>query len=112
MSGWRAFLVSVACTSLLVSGGSADAAAAAAAAGQVAEAFSEAVAARPDAACELLAPETRQELESSSGPCAQGIAEAKLPQAGRVLGVQVFGLDAMVRLEHDTMFMAMFDSGW
>ncbi|WP_435985882.1 hypothetical protein [Terrabacter sp. LjRoot27] len=74
--------------------------------------FSAAVGAQPDTACALLAPETRQELEDSSGPCPQGIADADLPDAGRVITVEVYGQDAMVRLEHDTMFLALFGSGW
>ena len=46
------------------------------------------------------------------GPCAQGIKDANLPSAGRVISVDVYGQDAMVRLEHDTLFLARFGSGW
>ena len=82
------------------------------AAGEVASTFATAVRAEPSAACGLLAPDTREELEATSGPCAQAIAKAGVPQPGPVLDVQVYGLDAMVRLEHDTMFLALFDRGW
>jgi hypothetical protein len=82
------------------------------AAAQAAEAFAVAVADRPDGACALVAPGTVKELEDSSGSCSKGIADAELPRAGRVLGVEVYGLDAMVRLEHDTIFLAFFGSGW
>ncbi|GAB3883222.1 hypothetical protein [Terrabacter terrigena] len=81
-------------------------------AGQAAEAFAAAVTGQPDAACALVAPGTVKELVDSSGSCAKGITDADLPRAGRALDVEVFGLDAIVRLEHDTMFLAFFDSGW
>ena len=83
------------------------------AAGQAAEAFSDAVhGGTPASACTWLAPQTRQELEDTSGPCLQAIQEADLPGAGRVLEAEVYGLDAMVRMEHDTVFLALFDNGW
>ncbi len=82
------------------------------AARQVATTFADAAQEDPSSACGLLAPDTREELEDTSGPCAESLAEAGLPQAGPVLDVEVYGLDAMVRLEDDTMFLALFDTGW
>ena len=82
------------------------------AAGRSAQAFTAALPSSSSAACALLAPQTRQELEQTSGSCSRGIADAQLPRAGKVVDVQVYGLDAMVRLEHDTMFLALFGVGW
>jgi hypothetical protein len=82
------------------------------AAGRTASTFSSEAADAPEQACALLAPDTRRELEDESGPCTQALEEVGLPAAGRVLDVQVYGLDAMVRLEHDTLFLARFDAGW
>ena len=96
----------------LLAGCSASGSPRAAAARQTAEAFSAAVAADPAGACGLLAPQTRQELEDSDGPCPEAITGADLPQSGHVVDVEVYGLDAVVRLEHDTMFLALFDAGW
>lgn len=81
-------------------------------AGEAAEAFTAAVTADASAACALLAPQTREELEDDEGPCATSIGELDLPQAGRALEVEAFGLDAMVRTEHDTLFLARFEQGW
>lgn len=97
---------------LVVAGCSGAGSPSATAAGQVAAAFSVAVHSEPASACGLLAPQTRQELEDNSGPCARAIADADVPAAGRVLDAEVYGLDAMVRLEHDTVFLALFDTGW
>jgi hypothetical protein len=77
-----------------------------------ADAFGATAASDPAAACRLLAPKTRAELESTSGPCPDALAAEPPPVGGRVLDVEVFGLDAMVRLEHDTVFLARFDRGW
>ena len=65
-----------------------------------------------DAACALLAPDTAMELEQASGSCGRGLTAAHLSDGGRVRDVQVYGLDAMVRLDNDTVFMARFDDGW
>ena len=97
---------------LLLAGCSGPGSPRATSAAHAAEAFTAAAADRPGAACGLLAPGTAHELVDSSGSCAQGVTEAHLPAAGQVLDVQVYGLDAMVRLQDDTIFLALFDSGW
>ena len=90
----------------------------AAAAGRSAQAFSNALSSspsnpsNPSKACALLAPQSRQELEQTSGSCEQAITDAGVPQGGKVVDVQVYGLDAMVELEHDTVFLALFGAGW
>ncbi|WP_404388648.1 hypothetical protein [Humibacillus xanthopallidus] len=65
-----------------------------------------------EAACALLAPESAMELEQASGSCGRGLTAAHLADGGRVRDVEVYGLDAMVRLEQDTVFLARFDDGW
>ncbi|MEV7996398.1 hypothetical protein AB0O67_32265 [Streptomyces sp. NPDC086077] len=64
--------------------------------------------------CTALAPATREELEQSAqgGRCVQVIGEQGLPAAGAVRGVDVYGDQARVVLEHDTVFLAHFPTGW
>jgi hypothetical protein len=81
-------------------------------AGATAARFSAAATSDATAACSLLAPATASELEKSSGDCSRGLADADLPSGGRVQEVEVFGLDAMVRLDADTVFLARFANGW
>ena len=66
----------------------------------------------PARACELLAPGTIEELESTDGPCEQSLPESDLPAAARARHVDVFGKRAMVELDADVMFLAHFDDGW
>jgi hypothetical protein len=76
--------------------------------------FLEAVAARDGtAACDTLAPDTVEELEDSADlPCAQAILDEDLPAPGTVLGADLFGQWAQVRLDGDTLFLAVFPDGW
>ena len=84
-----------------------------AAAADAAERFAQDVTADTQAACGLLAPQTRVELEGSSeASCAEALPEQDIPEAGRVRRVEVFGKDAVVHLEKDTVFLARFDDGW
>ena len=64
------------------------------------------------AACALLAPETRSELEQAEHkPCAQAILDsASDPQ--QVQSVQQWGNAAIASFESDTVFLARFDDGW
>ncbi|MGW0468615.1 hypothetical protein ACWDX6_25680 [Streptomyces sp. NPDC003027] len=67
--------------------------------------------------CAALAPATREELEQSAeSRCeraiGQAIEEQKLPAAGAVRGVDVYGDQARVVLERDTVFLARFPAGW
>ena len=84
------------------------------AASAVAVGLLEAVAARDgSAACDRLAPDTVDELERSAGvPCPEAILDEDLPAPGEVLGADVFGQWAQVRLDGDTMFLAVFPDGW
>ena len=65
------------------------------------------------AACRLLAPSTRSELQQSSPkPCAAALlAELNTP-LGLHLTSQVYGDESLVEFEHDTAFLALFDDGW
>ena len=63
--------------------------------------------------CAALAPSTREELEQSAkSRCEQAVGEQNLPQAGAVRGVDVYGGQARVVMEHDTVFLAHFPRGW
>ncbi|KAF4407628.1 MULTISPECIES: hypothetical protein [Streptomyces] len=65
------------------------------------------------AACEALAPGTRDELVKSSGAlCPRAVLEEELSPAGTVRRVDVHGRQARVRLAGDTLFLAGFDDGW
>ncbi|MGI5399221.1 hypothetical protein ACQEVG_07150 [Streptomyces sp. CA-135486] len=65
------------------------------------------------AACELLAPGTRSEgEESGQKPCAVALGEEQLPSGGAVRAVEVYGQQAMVTLERDTLFLSQFPGGW
>ena len=65
------------------------------------------------AACALLAPRTRDELEQSSGrPCPEAILEEDLPAPGGTDQVSRFGTAAQVRHANDTTFLSRFESGW
>jgi hypothetical protein len=66
----------------------------------------------PAQACRLLAPGTLSELEDSFGPCTTSLPRRHLPVASRVVDVDVYGKDAIVRLDRDVVFLARFDDGW
>jgi hypothetical protein len=68
---------------------------------------------QPAAACELLAPRTQQELEQDAHTsCPQALADAGLPPAATVTTTDVYGSDARVVLEGDTVFLARFGTLW
>ncbi|MBQ0998701.1 MULTISPECIES: hypothetical protein [Streptomyces] len=68
---------------------------------------------QPRRLCAALAPTTREELEQSAGhPCDRAIGEQRLPPAGPVRHVDVYGEQARVVLAHDTVFLAHFPTGW
>jgi hypothetical protein len=74
--------------------------------------FSHAVGDATAAACDLLAPETRKELEDSEGPCASSLSEQLDPASGTATSAEVYGKDAIVHLPTDTVFLARFHDGW
>ncbi|MFG2988953.1 hypothetical protein ACGFZK_06560 [Streptomyces sp. NPDC048257] len=66
-----------------------------------------------EAACRLLAPETREALEQEERTaCGPALGAEDLPEAGTVRATEVYGRQAMLRLEGDTLFLSLFDSGW
>lgn len=63
--------------------------------------------------CAALAPETRSELEESEkSRCADAIAAQDIPLGGAVRNVDVYGRQARVVLESDTLFLSQFPDGW
>jgi hypothetical protein len=80
----------------------------------VAVRFYEAVEAGQGAtACDLLAPESRREIQQSTRePCAEALRSEDLPVPGRVVETARFGNQAQVRFDRDTAFVAEFDDGW
>lgn len=81
---------------------------------QVANQFHEAVGAEDwSTACNLLAPQTRGELEQSSGEqCSRALEQEHLPAAGAITAFSGFGTMAQVSFEEDTVFVAEFLRGW
>ncbi|WP_228973607.1 hypothetical protein [Streptomyces sp. DH12] len=72
---------------------------------------------RHEQLCAALAPATREELEhTAESRCeraiGRAIAEREVPAAGAVQGVDVYGDQARVVLERDTLFLARFPAGW
>jgi hypothetical protein len=66
-----------------------------------------------DAACALLAPDTRDDLEQSGQkPCGEAILDEDLPEPGTAGRTSVYGQWAQVRLTADTVFLAAFPGGW
>lgn len=65
------------------------------------------------AACDLLAADTRSELEQSTKePCAKAIVSEAVAQPGERKDVQVFGTMAEVRYSDDTVFLTQAHEGW
>ncbi|WP_405940764.1 hypothetical protein [Streptomyces sp. NBC_00207] len=69
------------------------------------------------AACRLLAPETRGQLEGQleqdqKKACGEAMAEEELPQAGAVRTTEVYGRQPWLRLDGDTLFLSQFGGGW
>jgi ketosteroid isomerase-like protein len=66
-----------------------------------------------EAACALLAPSTRSELEQSAGmPCPQAVLEEEIPEEGDPTATEVFGTMAQVRYADETAFLTRSDQGW
>lgn len=65
------------------------------------------------AACALLSPHARAELEQSAGrPCERAILEEDIGKGGTVRGAHVFDTMAQVRFDDETVFLSRFGSGW
>ena len=66
----------------------------------------------PDARCDLLAPATREALESGeSAPCPDVIGDLPL-NGGAVSSVEIWGGNAQVRVAGDTIFLTETPTGW
>lgn len=50
--------------------------------------------------------------DSGQKPCAAALGEEQLPAEGAVRAVEVYGRQAMVTLERDTLFLSQFPGGW
>jgi hypothetical protein len=64
-------------------------------------------------ACVMLSPDTRTELEQSSGrACHEAVLREGLPAAVGVDSTRVYGTMAIVTTPSDTMFLSRFSEGW
>ena len=67
---------------------------------------------QPERACGLLADQTRQELEESEGSsCPEALAQVGLSAHG-VTRVDVYGRQALVEMDGDSLFLAQQSAGW
>ncbi|MFE6847333.1 hypothetical protein [Streptomyces sp. NPDC057686] len=65
------------------------------------------------AACRLLAPETIGQLEQDEGKaCGEALGAEELPTAGAVRTTEVYGRQALLSLDGDTLFLSQFSGGW
>ena len=66
----------------------------------------------PEDRCDLLAPAVRAAFESEeSAPCSEAVQD--LPtQPGRIESVAVWGGEAQVRMEGDTVFLSRIGADW
>jgi hypothetical protein len=103
------FRIVLAASSLLALTGCADGGRTAAAGAVASRMLAAVAAADGTTACALLAPRTAATFENA---CPRAILEQKLPPPGRVRSAQVFGQWAQVRLDGDTVFLAVFPGGW
>ncbi|MDN3025422.1 hypothetical protein [Streptomyces sp. S.PB5] len=63
--------------------------------------------------CAALAPETRSELmQSEKSSCEKAIASQDIPLGGETRGTDVYGRQARVVLDSDTLFLSRFADGW
>jgi hypothetical protein len=83
------------------------------AAAAVAVRFLKAQAADPQTACDLLAPQTLEEVQQDGAACTEALP-AKATDSGEaaVPSVEVYGKDAIARFAKDTVFLALFADGW
>lgn len=63
--------------------------------------------------CAALAPETRSELEQSEkASCDKAISSQDISLGGTAHRVDVYGRQARVVLDADTLFLSLFPGGW
>jgi hypothetical protein len=63
--------------------------------------------------CAALAPATREELEQTAkAGCVRALGEERPAVGGAVRRVDVYGAQARVVLERDTVFLSRFPTGW
>jgi hypothetical protein len=67
-------------------------------------------AADPEARCDLLAPKTLAAVEKE-GPCTEAIGQLPL-EGGEVTAVEIWGGEAQVSLDGDTVFLTETSAGW
>ncbi|WP_406864734.1 hypothetical protein ABZO31_31520 [Streptomyces sp. HUAS MG47] len=66
-----------------------------------------------DAACGLLAPATREQLEQDEErACPEALAAVRLPVARTLHATEVYGRQAMMRADDETLFLSQFSRGW
>jgi hypothetical protein len=65
-----------------------------------------------DAACGLLTEDAAHEVAKSSSSCAEGLSDLELPDSGSWTNTEVYGQEARLRFQHDTVFVTKTPAGW
>lgn len=101
-------LITICCVTLLTLAGCSEAGYP-----EAARAALEWTTATPARACELLAPQTAAAVAGQAGGnCIRAMAAIERGSAGAVLGTELAGPSAQVRLEGGVVFLARFPDGW
>ncbi|MET7686519.1 hypothetical protein ABZT06_00715 [Streptomyces sp. NPDC005483] len=67
----------------------------------------------PAGLCTTLAPDTRSELEDSEkSSCEKAISSQDIPLGGTAQRVDLYGRQARIVLDADTLFLSLFPDGW
>jgi hypothetical protein len=107
---WAATSIAAVLAGLLSGCGSQGTSQAAAAAQDFARSVAQS---REPAACRILAPDTRSELEQSEGkPCAAALAATDLPDPGTLRSTRRYGTMSQAVFTNDTFFLSQFPGGW
>ena len=116
MAELRGSRLAVACAGLLslltLAGCASDRTAAAAGAAQ--EFYRAFIAGNVSEACSLLQAETREETARTggAGSCENQLRGQQLPDAGKILHIDIYGRNALVKFENDTVFLTTSKDGW
>lgn len=64
-------------------------------------------------ACQLLAPTTIEEIESTQGvPCAEALPGLPLPTSGNLVGAEAFGRNGQAVFDDDVLFLTESGQRW
>jgi hypothetical protein len=65
-----------------------------------------------DTVCGLLTEQAAHELANTSASCSEGVADLDLPESGPWVRTELFGREARVEFEDDSVFVTNTAQGW